>query len=169
MKHSDYGSHCNGERAAPDTVPSPHCPLQVPPDPWILLQVLVASGKQSPFLLPTPEALGIQGTKFPARPPFKAAFQSTSPPGISGQLRKPGTLWDISSPPLRLPELSPLDCCLSSHSSRHCQSLLPQLVRAPQLQNPVRTTPALVAALAPPAGQASLLGARVPSPFPASG
>lgn len=139
--------HCNGERAAPGTVPIPLS--RCPQSPGSCCRCWWHQENKAPPSCPPQRHFGF---RFPARPPFKTAPQSTSPPEISSQLQK-GTHWDISSPSLRL---SPLDCCPSSHPSRHCQSLLPQLIRAAQLQNPVRST---VAPVDPPAGQASLLAA----------
>lgn len=140
----------------------PHSPPQLPPDPGSCCRCWWHQENKAPSSSkPTQRHLEFRAPNSRHRPPFRGASQSTSPE-ISSQLQKPGTHWGSSSPSLRLPELSPLHCCLSSHSSRHCQSLLPQLIRAPHLQNPVRTTLAPVAAPAPgwpglPAGCQSAL------------
>lgn len=129
MKHGHCSSHCNGERV-PQT-------LSLLPSPGTPRPLDLAAG-----------AGGIRKTKPlpPAHPggTLNSGHQTPCTPSL--QLQKPGTHWGSSSPSVRLPELNPLDCCLSSHSSRHCQSLLPEFTRAPHLQNPVRTTLAPVAA-----------------------
>lgn len=160
-------SHCNGERAAPDTAPTPLS--RYPQTLGSCCGCWWHQENKAPSSCPSRRHFEFRAPNSLHTLPFKTASQSPSLPEISSQLQKPGTHWEISSPSLRLPELSPwIAASLPTHpgtASPFSHSSLEL-----QLQNPVRTTLACCGSPGPPlAGQASLLAARVPSPFPASG